>query len=309
MGWDITDTTVFVMYLRRASDNVILAVLDSIGTFAKSNADTFDVRFGTSPQIAPQIRNLPSSSYGQNVYIEIMPEWYGTFTGCPCCQGYYGTSYKPGGLDMKLFMNNVNFSSTFSDSGNVNISDSLASAMSTQKYNELIAYTDSMYTLLDSCLPELPLGFDSTAQFARYAIHFNLISDTLSNGSPVWKNPHCFHNVAPLDKATGSASNSQSGLFAHSRRSNDISVQSISVLPRNREVYIRLNSSSNFDGILASVVDDKGVMIPSPWSGRLVKGNNVIAFKLPDIASGIYFLKFVSSDWKILGISRFSYIK
>ena len=165
LAWHITDTTIFRVRLVRDSDEHVLQMLDSIGTFPKLSHAQGDTRFGTFPNVVVASRTLPPNCTGTLAHLEILPTWYGTDE--PSCP-----SDPIWGMSVRRVHYDVNYSAVYDSVGEWNFTPARRSAWSVQKYNELIAYEDSVVQATGCMEMPLPMGFDSVAQRYRFHVRY-----------------------------------------------------------------------------------------------------------------------------------------
>lgn len=308
IGWDVSDTTQFRVLLRRSSDDSVLAVLDSVGTYARMSLGAGDSRYGVEVLRAQHTRTLPPSATGMHVYIQVVPTWYGFED-----QGGTGPNCDPPnfpheGLPMVIRSAPVNFSAAYSDSGSYIVTDSVLADWSQKKYDAQIAFSDSVFTMSGGCLPDLPLGFDSTAQITRYYQRYGFIADTLGDSTVLHRNPHCAPEN-PLAKASYPIPGGHIDARQQYPLPSELKIISIGTATGAGTLNLVLSASVNISevSILMSSID--GSVVGAVWKGALAAGRKTVSVQLPTVPSSAYLLKFVGERGKVIGTSHISIVR
>jgi len=292
-AWDITDTTQFVVYLVRASDNAILSTLDSVGTFAKTPKDTGDMRFGTRPRSAIINCALPERDAGTMAYLEIMPAWYGAPTS-RC----FASPTK--GISLDIHGGGISYSSLYNSSGNkVLPSDNTMAEWNAIKDSAIYAYTDSVYTATGGCFPAFRgIGFDSDAQYDRYFAHFHCVRDTFFNGTfGDWINPKC-HGKKPVE-------NSVVNLAIN----DNFSITQIKVDEDNKSLQLVIHATYAVPYAKVEVFSASGTSYGTVWKGDLSGNETLCNNPLPAMPSGTYFIKIYDGMGYVVAASKFIIVK
>ncbi len=289
LGWHITDTTQFNLYLVRNSDNAILATLDSVGTFAKTSYLFGDVRFGTQPQNIVITRTLPSGYAGTTAYLEIMPTWNGT-NSCTCCTGGGGIS--PAnfrGMPFKRSPYYMNVSAMYDSLGNNLVTSDALTNWAAQKYTQIIAYCDSVKGAT-GCVSGLPLPFDSVAQRTRFWQRYAFKPVVLTNGDTTYLDTACMNHPIILGKKISYKDGNLSISIPDANLSNILKITSVAFGADQNSVRLSVQSSSDIPGASVAIACIDGRAVGGAWNGNISKGSNNVSVALPRLPSDAYMI-------------------
>lgn len=268
----IHDKTEFVTKLIRASDNAVLAVLDSVGVNTNPSSDTVFV-YGTSPVKTKQTRILPTGYGGTSVYLQLSPRRYGS---------------TPFGIDLKHYCDVPwNFSSVIDSMGHGSQDSTLEDSILIVQKTLLFNYCDSIISatghlpqdsIMDRFLVEPPV-MDSF--FFRY-----YDSHTLPNG----KKYYTVKSGYAKSSSMFDNSNKKNGIVCANNmcKIKDAEIQRIQPSPTSGATQITINAYKNVENAALDVYTLSGQKIAQQWSGTLLKGNNVISVNFSDYANGTY---------------------
>ena len=305
-GWDITDTVRFLVYLIRDSDNLKIATLDSVGSFARTSSYSNDSRFGTQYNMSVLNRPLPNKYAGSLVHIGITPGWWGTDqVYCSCCDGNGNNGNI--GLPMMLQSAIMNYSAYYDSFGNLTVNYDSMSLWSTLKYNQIIHYCDSIKNAT-GCLPIGLLPFDSLSQsnnfYTRYALNpviytFNNVIDTFYEDTNCENYMNSQNNQIVLNKTINTKNNNY-----NIHLNNNLSISKIWLNDLQNSINISLNSKLNLNNISIALTSIDGRNVGRAWNGNISIGINSISVNLPTFPSDAYIL-YIISQGVIIGSSKF----
>ncbi len=293
-GW-IQDTVIFVTELRRASDNAVLAVLDSVGVYPNRHS-WFPVRFGTEPNRSRHFRSLPSELAGTTAYVQIKAYRYG-----PAPYGFHLLcSLKWCSLSTLW---DYDSSAAAEGRGSLRFPETEMDSLNHAYYATLRVYLDSGLAATGKLPPHIPpfafvldsaIRADYEARYGRYPQEFDpefvIVVDT------IWG-----------DTSARTVQGERIGITL----AGILSVSFIGVtIDRNVSppvLHLKIVTSQPLPGSTISVVDVSERDLGLIWNGNLQSGSNELQIPLPQsLSTGQYFLILRDQHNQILAIQDFT---
>ena len=269
----IQDKTEFVTKLIRTSDNVVLAVIDSVGANTNPSSDTVFV-YGTSPVKTKHTRLLPTGYPGISVYLQVSPRRYGP---------------TPFGIDMKHECPAMwNYSSVIDSMGHGSRDTTLESSILVAEKALLFNYYDSIVTttghlpadsiinnmiLIPALADSFHLRYFDAHTLPNSSVYYTEKDWGLSKHSDLYNTPNkkngiiCVNNICKI---------------------KDAEIQTILPNPSSGSSEIIINAYKDIANVSLYIYTMRGQRIGQVWSGSLSKGDNKISVNVSDYANGTY---------------------
>lgn len=293
-GW-IQDTVIFVTELRRASDNTVLAVLDSVGVYPNRQS-WFPVRFGTEPNRTRHFRSLPSELAGTTAYVQIKAYRYGpTPYGLHLFRSLEWCSLST--------MMEYDSSAIAEGRGIWAISEAEMDSLSHAYYATLRAYLDFGLAATGKLPPHIPpfafvldsaIRADYEARYGGYPREFDpefvFVLDT------IWGDTSARMIRGKLTGITSTAISSISFI--------SVTVDGNASPP---VLHLKIVTSQPLPGSTISIIDVLGRDLGLIWNSNLQSGSNELQIPLPQsLSTGQYFLILRDQHNQILAIQDFT---
>ncbi len=281
----ILDNSQFVLQLVRKSDNLVVAILDSVGVAPNPNS-VLAQRYGTEPDTNNHIMNLPDSFAGRQVYLRVSPRRTGT------------TAY---GMNFKVISTCINYSLLYDYKyiTRNNCTESQINYFSSEFFSQLINYCDSVK--------------NATGFLPGYISVYN---KCLTKEQDSIFNYTYFEQIVRPSGDTIYVEKSNDSLFRERRlyindtelknRINENLVKIISLYP-NPVTKGKLNISLDCKNELNAgfeVFTLDGKYIGKYWNGRLTPGLSNYMINVSDISGGTYFLAIINDNNEVIGLSK-----
>ncbi|MBI3258112.1 MAG: T9SS type A sorting domain-containing protein [Ignavibacteriae bacterium] len=270
----ITDKTEFVVQLIRASDSVVLAVLDSVGV-KQNPLSNYAPYYGTTPNHFKTIRVLPQGYGNTEAYLQVSPRRYGP---------------TPYGIDMKMYSSWISNSTIFERDDTTQVwglTPAQNKIIDQQYFAQILSYYDSVKTATGH-LPyegaELLFSSDSLGQ-----IFDNRYYDqhTEPNGRVYYTEKSGFSKNASNEPERSSVKN---GIVCANNicKLRDAQIESVMPNPSSGNTQISITAYKEMSNVAIEIYTIGGQKIGRIWSGLLLKGTNTISVNMSDYSNGTY---------------------
>lgn len=275
----VPEQTEFVLQLVRTSDDVVLAVIDSVGVTANSTTAVVPY-YGTNPNdLSPtKTISISPSDVGKNVYIRISPRRYGS---------------TPLGMRMRQISSWFNWSAAFqrNTSGGFFLIPSSQKDSSNQLYfDEVIAYCDSVKTATGQ-LPENIGGIVllTSEQDSIFRDKY-FIKKTAPNSAIYYEEKGVISSQGPLyPKRSYSMPQETGGIATY--EGSMVRLLSASPQPAHDETFrIQVECKTTSIPVSIHLLPYVSGTTRIVWEGVLSEGRQDIVVHREGLAAGVYYL-------------------
>jgi hypothetical protein len=298
LGWHITDTAYVRVLLVLASNDSVVATLDSVGTFAKTSYLAGDTRFGPLVHNAFPNVPLPAQNAGTPVYVKLLLEWYGFDPNCD-------PQSAQGNL-LRRFPYSMTISSTVDSTGLTSATLGDIGQWSYERFSQLLSYEDSVKSSTGCLELPFPVAIDSQEQFQRLVQHYGFLVDT-SLGTTVYRDTVCEQELG-LGKQHGARWHDFPQGEPQSSPINE-SLTLVRTWVEGNVVNAQVYSESSVEQVSIALIESSGRSVGPAWNGTLRNGTNLVRVRMPSVASTAYKLVVMGKSGKILGSTWITIMK
>ncbi|MFP4543647.1 MAG: T9SS type A sorting domain-containing protein [Bacteroidota bacterium] len=266
----IADHQEFVLRIVDAEIGETIDIIDSVGV-TQHNAIDSTAKYGTSPNTAWIVRDIPEAAYGRDVYLEVVPKRWGQ---------------TPYGMVLKLQSYQISQTAWVDSLGTRHFWDDYWEYLQNEWWTELNDYADSHFQQ-HGVYPEIRAVPSLYNDEFKSKFLAGFVEDTTIDGKKF------FLKVTKID--SGLTKKRIHDLNSESSGEGLINVLEIFPNPVTREI-INANILANVSEYINIYLFDFSSKTKNHlYQGSLDKGINRITLHLPDISSGTYFLTFTNS--------------
>lgn len=272
----ILDTTEFVIRLVRASNNQVLAIIDSVGILPNGNSYCVP-RYGFQPVLYNHTRPFPAISATDSVYFSIVPKRRGA--------SQYGIGFMQASSDVFPYSARYEYSPT----GPFRISKADVKRIDSAYFSRLIAYCDSIVLSSKPCLPFFNLTFSPGQDTIYRSRYYNYVG--MLNGMAQWEEKHCniSSSVVYPKKDFGS-------MMKTLEKSLD---EKQYIVKNGQSIDVNIPESQRGVGTFKlSVYTTLGTLVKVLWQGSTSALS--IPISTDQVSSGVYYIVLSDSNGRIL---------